>query len=148
MKKAETILRKDVKNTLNGLCYFTWIENGKVGPGTPDLTFVFPGNYETGWLELKAEFRTGANQNSVKFEVRADQHAWIDKYSNFVPVLLLCQWGELYYLIEGKDHKHLHHRLSPSELLNISRVTCPKEWLRNTLVIHLQEVTDRFRNVE
>lgn len=148
MKKAESMLRQTVREKLNGVCHTTWIENGKVGPGTPDLMFVFPGNYETGWMELKAEFKSGDNAKSVKFEVRAEQHTWIEKFGNHVPVMLLCQWGEIYYLIEGKYHKHLHHRLSPTDLVDISMAAGAGNWLRHMLVDNLQEVTDRFRNVE
>lgn len=149
MNKAETMLRQMVREKMNGVWIPTWHEAASGATfGIPDISFIFKGNYETGWLELKAEFRTGDNKDSVKFKIRPDQHTWIEKHHEYVPVLLLCQWGPVYYLIEGKNHKHLNRRLSPTELIDISMAAGAGGWLRNMLTQNLQEVTDRFRNVE
>lgn len=116
-----------------------------VNPGVPDISFVFPGNFETGWLELKAERYSG---ESVKFGIRAEQITWIRSHREYVPVLILCQWGEDYYLFPGSCIEQLNTRLTRSQIDQMATSHSNADGLRYMLIDELKEATDRFRNVE
>jgi hypothetical protein len=130
---------------LKSLCLVTWHENGLVGPGTPDLSFVFRANHETGWLELKAERYTG---ESVKFHIRPAQIDWIRAHRDYVPVFILCQWGEDYYLFNGHRIEELNNKLTRADIDRMATSHSEADGLRKMLIEELQKATDRFRNVE
>lgn len=145
-KKPEQELRDFLNQAMRGYWHLTWHEDGQVNPGVPDVSFVFRGNCETGWLELKAERYTGAEW--VRFGIRADQITWIRTHRDYVPVFVLCQWGDFYYLFDGKHVEKLNTKLTRAELEEMMMDSGSRDGLRAMLIEHLQQATDRFRNVE
>jgi hypothetical protein len=144
-KKPEMDLRQRLADGMKGLWLLTWHEDGLVNPGVPDVSFVFRGNFETGWLELKAERYSG---ETVKFEIRADQISWIRNHRNYIPIRILAQWGEDYYLFDASCVEALNNRLTRAEIDRMAASHSKADGLRKMLTKELQKATDRFRNVE
>lgn len=102
--KAELALRRDLKTWMAGSWLLTWHEDKEINPGVPDLSYVMlDGSYETGWIELKAEYIKSLGD---RFEVGIEpsQHQWIERHYPRIPVSILIGVNDLRYLIPGRHH--------------------------------------------
>lgn len=151
-KELELSLRRDLAKVMLGKWTLTWHEDGRVNPGVPDISYVMSaGNYETGWLELKAPTVTRAksgSESTTRIGIRADQRQWILMHHHKVPVHILAQIGEYYLLFEGKWVNELMVPLTWAELRLMTVFVCEQRDLREKLAEALIEATDRFRYVE
>lgn len=140
----------------------TWHEDREVNPGVPDLSYVVkPGNFETGWLELKRVLPSPATcdarpqtsrhtprpDEKIKFELEASQHQWISQHHHRVPVHFLLGYGAEYYLLDGRFHRDLVKPVTIHQLRHWGNHYSEAD-LRVGLAEKLAEFTDRYRHVE
>jgi hypothetical protein len=115
-----------------GLWLRTWHEDREISPGVPDLSYLMPGNCETGWLELK----TG------NYVVKPAQIDWIKKHSNRCPVHILLEWKDFWHIIPGAYIQLVAQHCDPVE---VAIYNFAREQAREVLPEILTELTSRQR---
>lgn len=121
----------------------TWHEDRQVSPGVPDASYVMAGgDYETGWLELKAELP----MDKIKFELQPAQHDWISRHHSVVPVHFLCAVGDYWFILDGSKHGLLAEPITVSGLKINSVANFSEADARSRLPLILKDVTARGRN--
>ena len=162
----ESSLRKWLQKHMVGILEMTWHEDREINPGVPDLSYVVkPGNFETGWLELKAVLPSPAvcrarrevspigfmltdSSEKIKFEIEPSQHEWMSNHAARVPCHFLLGYGEWYFLLDAKYHRLLVVSQTIHYLRHLSVMFCHESELRVKLAHELAELTDRYRHVE
>ena len=143
----ELEFRHDVDKYMSGLWTLTWHENGLVGPGTPDGSYVMNGGfYETGWLELKAIRPPTSPNAGLKFTLEPSQHRWIRDHHERVPVHLLLAAGEDVWLVPGHRHHFFLQARSRIEMMENGIHCLRSSTMRPTLNAYLKVATARGRN--
>lgn len=90
----------------------TWHEDREISPGVPDLSYVMRGgDYEMGWLELKA---------GKDFEVESSQHRWIQRHLGLIPIHFLVALGDYWVLVDGTRHLSLEPGMKLGPLMDLS----------------------------
>lgn len=147
-RTPEGEFRGFLDKAMSGAWIMTWHEDREINPGVPDVSYVMTcGEYETGWLELKA-IRYDSKKEKHKFTLEPSQHSWIQAHCKRVPVhLLLCLGDYLVFLVDGALHGRFAEAISIEELRSISTATIPKSDLRVQLTLQLRQLTDRRRRV-
>lgn len=146
-KTAEFVLRDDLKKAMSGLWLMTWHEDREINPGVPDISYVMlGGNYETGWLELKAVTEMEISRaGKVRFHVEPSQHQWISRHDQKIPIHFLCAVGERCFLLHGSAHELIDRPLRVDELHSAAIIMIPKAALRQELPSVLKKLTSRDR---
>ncbi len=117
------------------------VEN-HLNPGVPDLSYVMlGGEYETGWLELKAV----EDAPTITIHVEPSQHRWIEAHCASVPVHLLLRVGRVAYLVCGSMHRRFLKSVTHEDLRSIALVGFQVEAMRAQLNKYLKEATFRGR---
>jgi hypothetical protein len=104
MKSLEQTFSHKLRLSMAGLWLCTRHEDGDVNPGVPDISFVMRnGNYETGWLELKACPARDEGKR-LDFKIESSQHQWMADHELLVPCYFLIEVGTVCFLVHGKHH--------------------------------------------
>lgn len=141
IRKLELELRHELRDSMKGFWELTWHEDREVSPGVPDVSFVMRGpgvEYETGWLELKADSPKAKNPN---FTPEPSQHEWMARHAHLVPVYFLCSHGIYCYLIAGIYHGFLASALTQQQLDELPRATFLRKHMRDVLPPLLRSFT-------
>lgn len=147
----EMVLRRCVAAHMAPYWVKTWHEDREVNPGVPDLSYVMKGdnNYETGWLELKAEpfveVPNARKAASVTFRVEPSQHQWIAAHHPLVPVHFLCMLGTHCYLVPGAHHILISNKLTTDQLRALSIANFDKDDTSKILPGELRRLSRRDR---
>lgn len=142
----EMEFRGDLDSEMKGLWTLTWHEDGTVNPGVPDTSFVMNGGeYETGWMELKAIRPPGPNAG-FKFKLEPSQHRWIEAHYTRVPVMLLLAAGEDVWLVSGHKHHFFMQTQSRADMDSLGTHCLRSTTMRPTLNNYLKQSTYRNRN--
>jgi hypothetical protein len=143
MDKAELEFRRDLSTALMGRWRLTWHEDGSIGPGVPDCSFVMlGGKCETGWLELKATF---LDSGPYKFKLEPSQHVWITAHLDLIPVYLLLASPKHVWLLNSEYHNMIDGRALLSRHLDEHCYTRVERSDLVSLSKPLREVTTRSR---
>lgn len=131
---------------MRGIWTMTWHEDREINPGVPDVSYVMNGgNYETGWLELKA-VKTGPNvAGEYKFKVEPSQHEWMKNHHNKIPVHFLLKTPNRIWLLPGEFHHALANPISTRALSSLSVAGMFPQNMRMVLYEYLRKYTDRRR---
>ena len=145
----EARFRRDLAKAMFFHWQLTWHEDREVNPGVPDLSFVMKsGDYETGWLELKACMITGTKPKT-NFHIEPSQHTWMRGHAGIIPANFLIQINdETCHLVHGLKHQELAAPLTTDQLEALSMASFPSSAIRRTLQALLQGLTRRTRGQE
>lgn len=145
----EMRLRHGLQRAMEGRWLLTWHEDGAIGPGVPDASYVMnkimtdpQANYETGWLELKARFWPG---KSFTIKVEQSQHQWIREHHERIPVHFLIQVVDTCYLVPGHFHQLFTESITLAGLEDMALVVGLAETMTKWLPIQLRALTNRRR---
>jgi hypothetical protein len=109
MKKAELNFRHYIEPRMKGLWLMTWHEDREISPGVPDLHYGFRpddlGEYQIGWLELKATDENICKSNRISVE--ASQHQYYRRWLPLMKIHFLIRVKTRCYLIPGKWHEQI-----------------------------------------
>jgi len=134
-------LRHDLSRGMMGSWRLTWHEDGSIGPGVPDASFVMlgPQKHQTGWLELKA-IRT-PKQATFRFKIEPSQHQWFADHVGLIPVYFLVAVGDFIFLVDGKHHAVLDEPTTIVALTGISVAQFTKNTIQASLPSFLRSIT-------
>ena len=144
MNRLELEFRGVLIKEMSGIWVPTIHVENHLNPGVPDLSYVMNGgDFETGWLELKAVKDTPP---PYTFKLEPSQHRWIEAHHLRVPVHLLLSTGQVVWLVPGKHHGMFVKPVGLEELRVNSICGFQREALRRILHDNLKVVTGRRRS--
>lgn len=145
-KTPESRFRGGIAKAMYFHWLLTWHEDREINPGVPDISFVMKsGDYETGWLELKACMITAAKPKT-NFHIEPSQHTWMRNHAGIIPAYFLIQINdERCYLVHGEKHQELAVPLTTEQLEALSMASFESTRIRQTLPALLQGLTRRTR---
>jgi hypothetical protein len=100
------------------------------------------GNYETGWLELKAE---EPKNGCIHPKIQASQIAWIEDHCNHIPVYILIAVADSWYLVHGSYVQELAQKITLDRLDEISEDWFDVDHIK-FLNMSLRDITKRGRD--
>lgn len=143
MNKLELDFRKELFKSMDGLWVGSIHVENHLNPGIPDCSYVMlGGDYETGWLELKAI----DEEPPYAITIERSQHVWIQNHHSRVPVHLLISTGQVCWLVPGEHHGMFAKRVHLDQLVSKSVCGFQRAEMRSILHAELKRLTDRSRS--
>lgn len=136
----ELAFRRDLKQIMDGKWLLTWHEDKGISPGVPDLHYIFPpdddGEYELGWLELKA-----SRLSPFKIKVEPSQHQYIRRWLPHIHIHFLIRVQNYVYLVDAKEHDYLPGCRRASDMMALSSYGIRIDDLADQLPVALKNIT-------